>query len=258
MNNIFDLQRFGMLFRRHTVENFRYYLMSLAVFSGILILIFSFLFFTGRGNERVISENSQFGVFIVFLLLGGTIYTSTIFGELSEKKHAIASLTLPASINEKFLTAWVYTAIIFPLLFTICFYCVDWIFISVISRGSYQRMINVFSDPFFPAFFFYALLNSIVLWGAIFFEKLHFIKTAFVVFIAALILTAFSSYLIKSIIPGDVHPTIPFSGFSIFSDRYFFVQLQEEQRQLFFGLVISTMTVLFWLAAWFRVKEKEV
>lgn len=258
MNNIFDFRRFGMLFRKHTVDNFRYYLMSLVVLSGILVLVFSFVFFTGGGHQRIIPESIQFGIFSTFLLLGGTIYTSTIFAELAEKRRAIASLTLPASYNEKFLTAWIYTVLIFPLLYTICFYCIDWVFLSGISRNSSQELFNVFSKPFFMIFFFYILLNSIALWGAVFFEKLHFIKTAFILFIVVLVLTAFNSVFIKAIMPVDVYSSLPFTGFSILKDRYLYIQLQEEQQQLFFGLAISAMTMLFWLAAWFRVKEKEV
>ena len=80
MDNQFNLNRFGMLLKKHTTENYKSYLMALAVLIGMLIIVFGLV----SHSAGRLPVDVQRGVFIGFLLFGGTIFTSTIFADLSD------------------------------------------------------------------------------------------------------------------------------------------------------------------------------
>ena len=90
MNKIFNPVRFGKLFVKHTTEHYKGYLMALGVLIGVMVLGGSFLVYM---NDAPLSRAAQSVLFLGILLLAGTIYTSTIFADLGEKKKAIAYLT---------------------------------------------------------------------------------------------------------------------------------------------------------------------
>src|SRR5437868_12091396 len=106
MSNFFSLQRFSRLFIKHTAEHYRIYLMSVAVLAGVILLGGSFLFF-------VIPEppdpGLQTAIFIILMLMAGTMFTSTVFSDFGNKNKAMAALTLPATAFEKFLVGWIYS-----------------------------------------------------------------------------------------------------------------------------------------------------
>src|ERR1700748_3583700 len=98
MNNIFNLNRFGRLFIKHTAEHYKNYLMSLIVLIGILVLSGSFLVYM---IKIPIDKGFQTAMFMATLVLAGSFFTSTVFADLGDKKKAIGVLTLPASHFEK-------------------------------------------------------------------------------------------------------------------------------------------------------------
>ena len=110
MNSIFSMDRFIRLFYKHTKEHYRNYLMSLAVLVSVMILGGSFLVYMA---EIQLDRNIQTFLFFTIMLLAGTVFTSSVFTDLGEKKKAIAWLILPASHFEKWLVAWLYSFLLF-------------------------------------------------------------------------------------------------------------------------------------------------
>ncbi|MGZ3778849.1 MAG: hypothetical protein ACXVAZ_14400, partial [Mucilaginibacter sp.] len=115
MNDIFDPTRFSRLFIKHTVEHYKNYLMSLGVLIGVLSLGIGF--FTYINNDEPMSMPIQTGAFAIVLLLAGTMFTSTIFADMGDKKKSISALSLPASHFEKYLVAWIYSFVLFQVVF---------------------------------------------------------------------------------------------------------------------------------------------
>src|ERR1700748_3710370 len=107
MNQVFSFKRFGILLRKHTVENFRGHVMSLFVLMAILVtvmLAISYAAGVPLRDDQIIS--GQAVIFVVFLFAAGTLFTSTMFTNLGDKRKAIATLTLPCSTFEKFFVGW--------------------------------------------------------------------------------------------------------------------------------------------------------
>lgn len=261
MNNLFDLKRFGMLFRKHMAEHLKSYLMSLAVLCGMLVLLLGLYSFPSGGGALA-SAAGQFAFFMLLLQLSGTIFTSTIFMDLSEKKRAVYTLTLPASSFEKYLVGWVLTVLVFPIVYMAAFYAVDLPLIYYFIRryGIDAEVLNIFSDrePYYVAFVVYAFLNSIALFGAVFFQKMAFIKTAFFFFLSVIALSLVNKYFLKLIIGEAIYPRIPFGGITVRSGTFFSVWPDEQVQQFYLTALAVSVTLLFWLAAFFRLKEKEI
>ena len=94
MKKTFSMNRFGRLFKKHTNEHYRNYLMSLAVLVGVMILGGSFLVYM---VDVQLDKNLQTFLFFTILLLAGTIFTSSVFADLGDRRKAIVWLTLSAS-----------------------------------------------------------------------------------------------------------------------------------------------------------------
>ncbi len=256
MNEVFSFSRFGKLFVKHTVDHYRSYLMSIAVVAGVLILGGSFISYMIMG---LITPAAQVVLFFSLLALAGTIFTSTIFSDLGEKKKSIPTLLLPASTLEKFLVAWIYSYVVFIVVFTIMYYfALSAVLYSQAVRGNSEQMMDFFSHQMFLQFLFFSFLHSIAMFGAIFFGKLHFIKTAFCFFITIGLLILLSTLWGKALTGKDVVPRIPFSNIAFRENNQWSVVSISEEKMIWIMWVGIAVTILFWVAAYFRLKEKRV
>src|SRR5664279_4326257 len=119
MKKTFSIKRFSRLFKKHTKEHYKNYLMSLTVLVGVMILGGGFLVYMA---EVQLDKNLQTFFFFSIMLLTGTIFTSSVFADLGEKKKATVWLTLPASHFEKYLIAWLYSFLFFIIVYLLVFY----------------------------------------------------------------------------------------------------------------------------------------
>lgn len=257
MNKTFNAHRFGRLFYKHTTEHYKGYLMALSVLAGVMILGGGFLVYM---MEFPIDKNFQTVLFMIFLLLAGTLFTSTIFAELGEKKKAIASLMLPASHFEKFLVAWIYSFITFIIVFIICFYSITLFALNVKQfPGKPPMIFSVFEQPVMFIFIVYAFLHGFTICGALWFEKLHFIKTGFVFFIALALLIFINKLLLDNMLGINVEASPPFTNIRIAVEGGFSnVNVTKTQTVPYGIYLVSVLAVIFWVAAYYRLKEKRV
>ena len=261
MNSTFNLKRFLLLFKKHSVEHAKANLLSLLVLMGLLFLLLGYYSYSSHGH---LDKNAQGITFIFFMLVGGSIYTSISFNALGDKKKAIPFLILPASHFEKYLVSWLYTYMIFQLVFLGAFYLVD---ITVIHLGvkpvaNWEGLINIFSsrEKGSMAFLAYTIFNGLALWGAVFFGKLHFIKTSIIFFVCLAVLILFNNQLLNILIVAKANTIsgAPFQGLDINDDINFW-RITPDQSWVLYGKCIVLFTaLLLWTGAFFRLKEKEV
>jgi hypothetical protein len=255
MNNIFNFNRFGRLLVKHTVENYKSYLMSLTVLMGVMILGGGFLIYM---IEAPMDKGLQSALFIMIMLLAGTIFTSTIFSGYGDKKKAIALLTLPATHFEKFLVAWVYSFLLFVIVYSLGFFVVVLFAINVRHfPGHAAEVINFFKAPICEMYLLYAMLHSIAFYGAIRFEKLHFIKTAFLFFISIAVLIVFNKTLLDTFLGKPVEMTVPFGNLRVQTNQQT-IDINLNQQDYYMLVILAVLAVIFWAAAYYRLKEKQV
>lgn len=259
MNDIFNWKRFIALFKKHSAENYKTYLMSIGVLIGVLTLILSFITYTSDGHIGVFQQGI---IFLNIMIFSGTIFTSMIFADLGSRKKAIPILTLPVSHLEKYLVAWIYSFVVFQLVYVGCFYAVDYIVLYAGNVGISDKnnMVNVFSadDPFWIAFPQFAVLQAICFIGAVYFERLHFIKTAFLFFLFILFLTVFNTMLLNWIFGFKVDKGIPFSSVGITEAGHFWFIRRDHLGDTVVFASLVLVCGLLWLGSYFRLREKQV
>ena len=257
MNKTFNIKRFVRLFIKHSTEQYKSYGMSLFVMIGVMLLGGSFLvYMVGVRMDK----NDQSTLFMMILLLAGTIFTSTIFADLGDKKKAIPWLLLPASHFEKFLVAWIYSFIVFIIIYTLSFYMVALFVLSIKPlEGPLPEMFDISHHHALQMYLVYAFLHSVAIFGAIYFEKLHFIKTAFAFFISLGILILMNKMLLGIMLGRNVAASPPFGNLRFTEKGQLYdVVLSYKQQGVNINYLVMVLAVIFWVAAYFRLKEKQV
>lgn len=257
MNNTFSLKRFGWYFKKHTIEHGRTYLLSTTVAVGIVFLGLALPAFVGGGE---ITTNYQFGMYIFLLWLGGSIFTSTIFADLSDRKKAILPLTLPVSHLERFVVAWLYTFPIFLIVANICFFAVDGLILSM-SHPTVEpnRLLNLFDNktPGALAFILFALFQIVCFWGAIYFKRLHFIKTAFVFFLAFLVSSILNKGILWLVSGGNLSSNNLFFQSNIMVQGKFYSLTINKGVYVEDWIIFALALILLWVSAFYKLKEKQ-
>jgi len=256
MNNVFNLRRFTQLFINHTVSSYRMYLMSFGVLIGVLLLV---MIVMASGKNFAIPDGARQIYFSIFLFIGGAVFTTGIFSSLGDKRKAIAYLMLPSSNLEKLLVAWLYSFVIFQLLYFAGFYIVDMIILMMGKKEISHSTIMKFGSDFNyrTLLLSFAWLHSMAFFGALFFKKFHFVKTAFTVFVLILVIILLNKLSLNFMIGGNVEIGEPFGSLLIYEgEKSYYLKTSEMV-----GLVpylTGCMSLLLWIGAYFKLKETEV
>jgi hypothetical protein len=259
MNNTFSIQRFSRLFNKYTKENFKTNMMAIAVITGIMLIAFGFLAYTNRGY---IGVKVQMAFFMIFYLFSGAIFTSMVFSHFGDKKTAIPALTIPVSHFERFLVGWLYSYILFQLIFLACFYAVDLAVLKIADNtsGAKNEVMDLFSTTLKPYLIFpvYATIHAFTFLGAIFFEKLHFIKSAFAVFVFVIVLMLVNQPVASLIFNLNTDMVPAFLGVRFHSgSEIIFIGADDPANNVVY-VMCTAVILLLWTATYFRLKEKQV
>jgi hypothetical protein len=263
MNNTFDIKRFGMLFKKHTVEHSKTYGLSIAVLFGVILLV---LLFFSMMNRWHISEQEQI-IVLIFTMGGfGSIFGSMVFADLGDRSKVIPALMLPSSHFEKFLVGLLYSYFIFLIVFVASFCLADYIVVSIGEHDlDEHKMINVFDTTGRKpaiAFMMFTLFHAFVFWGSIFFKKLHFVKTTIVFFLCLGAAALINGLVLNMFFAADnrFSAGMPFTGIFIFdlNSTYGGWNIQASDKFDTYGLTVFVIVVLlFWTTTYFKLKEKE-
>lgn len=260
MNNTFDLQRFGLLLSKHTKENGRTYLLSLAVLAAILCTFLTFVTYAGDGY---LGPHLQATFYLVFKVLSGAMFTSIVFSAYGDKKKSIPLFTLPVSNLERYLVGWIYSYVIFQVLYTLCFYLVDFAVLSIANLTSVQKnevvnIITVEDSKFYPGLMIFTFIHSVFFLGAIFFRNLHFIKTGFVFFGGVLGVILINAPLLRLIFGGQAQFSPPFDSIRIMESENGMSLDPAPGSEFYLWILIVVMSLILWTSAYFKLKEREV
>ena len=256
MNNFFNLQRFGRLFIKHTAEHYRIYLMSVGVLAGVMLLGGAFIFYVIPGPP---DPGLQTAIFVILMLIAGSIFTSTVFADYGIKNRAIAALSLPASSFEKYLVGWLYSYPIFIAVYTGVFYCVLWGLSSAKQwPGQHFEALNLAQPDMFMLPVLFTFLHALAIFGAIFFEKLQFIKIGFAFFIGYAVIMLLNTFFFEALIGESIRAALPYGYLNFDSQNHFYSIAATGPSTAWIPLAMIASAVLIWVAAYFRLKEKQV
>jgi len=273
-NNVFNLNRFGLYIRKHLVDNYRLYGMSMIVLFVLVLLVILITYF----NKGTLNKYSDIlPLYCIGILFSGMIFTSASFNEFSNKPGGVNYLMLPASHFEKFLTTFLFTTVGFLVVYHIVFYGV-FLWLDALTFSHTQKYMDndlgsdrgITKTLVFYSCFVWFLLHSIFLLGATYFEKYSFLKTIFLLviflFVLYLINTLFLELFFGSKLQAWNHH-VPMllvavkkeritSGMGYSVDTLVFLPKQMQQVFSFAGLYL--VPPFIWVVAYFRLKDKEI
>lgn len=272
-NNILSAGRFGAYFRKHLLDNYRFYGMALIVLTGLLLVVMSFYFFDDGRHERKYSD--LIPIYLIGMFLAGGIFTSMSFSELSSKPRGIDYLLFPASHLEKFLSTLLVTVVGFLVMYHLAFYIAAVMSESVAFARFGRHIINdlkpyTIDNKWWYSYYCWFVVQALFLLGAIYTHKYSFIKTVFFFLLFLGVLYLLHTVSANIFFGGKLHrwnEHIPFVGVRVMIDQSVShtVYPQDDflvipQKYADFLLFIGKYLVVpcLWTIAYFRLRDKEI
>jgi hypothetical protein len=281
MNQTFDFRRWWMLVTLHWVENRKRYGLGLLAIAGLLIAWFSFLLTVDKFSA--LDLGYQFSAYFVGLYFIGCLLSGTIFSELGDKRQGIGYLSLPASHLEKLLCALLFSIVFFFIAFTLVFYLVDIPFVHAANNlvgERYRTSADMSSVPYTTPVYniltasgapmleqdghllltSYFAFQSVYMLGSVYFTRSAFIKTTVAVLLFMLIYVSFVSEGVGRQLPPGwfIKDLFQWQRGSSLVGQGQWVKLPLVIECALKILVSYGIPVLFWVIAFFRLREKEV
>ena len=259
MSTIINQRRMAALFRLHEASGRKGLLLATGGFLGFVLIV---SFFVTIQSPEVL-ENLHSTFFLIFLYGGLVGMAGTAFHMMNSRTKSISYLSLPASVAEKFLVPWLMTGIGW-ILFSIIVYTlfallvnslwslvlnVDFVFYSPLARYPF---FNHWLEPYMMVFF----SHSIFFLGSAAFRNYAIPKTllaGFIVYASLIFIAAITMLLLYhglSPTPGEENELT--SG-----DPERLTQFYNTSKKIYQYSFMYILPVIFYLAAFFKIKERE-
>ena len=209
MNNIFSFRRFGLILSKDFQENWKKYVLLFLTMFGIMAVILCIVSYNEYSYINInqthhdINNVSLLTAASLFFLGFGVLFSSTLMDSMKEKTTRISFLTIPVSNFEKFISRWLIVTVGFIIAFFIALWLADAVRVVNLSykypelnfgfldfskligpktEKGYDGVVvptyNVYHNKYFFTFCIgiYALLQSLFILGATFWERRHLLK----------------------------------------------------------------------------------
>ena len=274
----FSVKRLIQLIREDLIR--KRWPITLVLLSAFIVSTIYFFMVSNGMKGAILEENGfqdrfvqlyKFHIYVFpwALVFTGIIYSSLAFLELSTKETKIFFLTLPATNFEKWLSKWLHTAILFPLVFVLLYQLfILWTY-NYLAETGITLVWRSLTDPIVGwSVFYYIVLQSIFFLGAVSMPKYSFVKTVVVMVLVLLGLNYLYMFIYQWLVPELSLSDLGFPGLVHVNealDEYelrFSNGLQElwENRTLFWPIHLFAMSCfpLLLLASYFKLTEKKV
>lgn len=283
MNNTFKMTRLGFLLRKQGIEYRKIYFATTVILFGLIALIYAFSILTDSYSRMQIPhDNYELLRFssLTFrepvLIISGMFYLCFLsghyFSNLDKASTAIQELTLPVSTTERLVCSFLLSTVLTTLTFVVVLLVVDTSAVSILresykgidiesiqkqvrstnyygyeNRAGFKFILQALDVKLLTVFPLFALfISSVFTLGSIYFSRLSFMKTSFVVVLFLGGVTLITTFLSKTIRKG-----------------YFHVQDTNQDYApvlsiLFNAVIVILLVGSVWAAIYFRLKEKEV
>jgi len=268
MHNSFSLKRLGLLLRRdfHNIRR------TGLIVMGIGFCLLFITFYVSLSNELMGHRNGNpnfnyfrlrmlFDLFSPLFLVTGFALTSIAYSDLIRIPQAQAYLSLPATLFEKWLSKWILTALVFPVIFIFLYQVFSWLCYAV----GQSMELAIITVPIFDVYIwkivgYYIVFQSIFLLGAVSLPKISFFKTLAVgigLLSGGLLIANLVLWMIKPELANNAPWQFDFSfpNWRIPYDQQYFLNHQLV------GYLIALFAVLFFpiiaFISYLKLKERE-
>ena len=239
-NDLFDTNRFLITLKAESNRLKKSVLVNLVATVGILFIISLLV----SGISNIMLNFNTF--FYIGLYIGSFIVAGMAFPDFRKKESTIRYLTLPASVFEKQVSQMLIVFVGYILFYVIAFY-LYWILIWGWRHilGLDTTFFNIFDDPDLTKHFITIWFwQSVFFLGSVWFSKSPIIKTVLIIFSVIAFLSLLDLFVITKIFFDNytAHHGFIHSNFNI-----------EFNSYLYYFLI-----PLFWVATYFKIKEKQI
>jgi hypothetical protein len=262
MQAIFSFQRLGLLIRKQWAERARLYLLMMAALTGLLIIAF-ILWWTI--SDQVLYSEPLFIFFFVGLFLGGCIMAGMTFSDLAQRTTGIYYLGVPATHGEKLVCGILFSQVFFNAAYTAIFFLVKAGALGLIAMNPHihvERLHESFDAHNVAHYLLilYTAIQTFYLLGSVYFERFAFVKTTVAGAVAVVAFVLFVIYVLGSIVNGQNFGIHDMGVVRLRADngeiRLYTFPLWLAQSLWF--LLRFIWAPVFWVVAYFRLREKEL
>lgn len=259
-DNIFCFNRFRLLVRKQANETRKIlYISIIVMFLPAIVLMVIPL----RLNPDAI-----FGMYTGFLGIIGALYTGLFFKDWTYKARAVSSLMMAATTLEKIALILFYSIIVFIPLFTIQYWITSYALLKIFRPEiPYLFLAQFRGFTTLQAFIVFALVpcffnQSLVLLFTLSFKKRQIVKALVVILLLPIITNMMERYFLQWLTGGS-------GGAPFISEQFLFfptlVNYMGSTTKISSSLItnvsiliIVVCTLLFYIASYFKLKEKEI
>jgi hypothetical protein len=249
-----------MLIIKHANENWKLYIISL-----IVLTIPIYLTNTSYALQRNLPV---FEDYVLLMIPVGGLYSGMFFKKWTDKVKGSNYLMLPATVTEKIALVFFYTIVVFIPLYTGLFYLESLILHKIYNPDAEMLFIGqtVQYSPIYTflteAIVLYVFLQSLFLLFQIWFRKRQTVKILIYLYCSFFFVTLCNTYYLKWI-SGSQHIFIDkkFVLFPVTVSYSGYMDLDLFTSPLIAGIsvpVIILITILIYIAAYYKLKEKEI
>lgn len=249
----------GLLIRKQWADHSKLYLLAVVAIFGLMAIAF-YLWSLSENHDPA----STYVILIVAMFLGGSIFASMMFADLSQRTTGIYFLSVPATHAEKLVCSILYSQVLFNLVILISFFILQPITLSLVKLNPHMHFHSDMARSEFSMLakhitLGYLSLQAFFLLGSVYFQRFAFIKTVVGGLLIGVVFVLFIAYLIKPIFPSHVEMHGIFElRTDEGQDSSFSYSLPAWQTYLMRYAVQYIWVPVFWAATYFRLKEKEL
>ncbi len=248
MNEIFNLKRFGLLLKEQIHKNLKLFIMGSIVVFAVLCALNIIGILSSSNHELKFDDRLGFYGFILFPL--GILFSGFWFAKIHKTSPEIGNLLLPASHFEKIGIAFIINVLIFFILYLLIVVSVDFLLFQ--DADIFMYVIRI--DKIFNFYLTFFALQSVYLFGSIYFKKLAPIKTSIVIFVICIVLQIIHLIILSYVFKKD---NVTHFGDFFFGGNYFY-KAPDFYDKILEILFLYVCFPIFWIASYFKLKEKEV
>ena len=258
MNQLFNFRRFGLLLKLHFVQNGKIQLLSAGLIVGLMLVLMIPMLASKAYSST--AEVLHILAFFLCVLLGGSLFTNSIFNQYGNPGSGIPVIMVPASQLEKFLVN-LLVSFIFISFFIILFWQLHFNIIDLANETISTNGRKYFYTPEGPRTFFnycYFIIYGVIFLGSIYFPKNTYVKSAGALLVISL-LAFFLHYSLASYFTS--YPsflwTLPFSAWRLNNQKEIKVDFPEPIDDVVRAFLIILILSLCYIA-YVRLKEKQI
>jgi hypothetical protein len=280
MNNLFNIHRFGLVFRKDFMENWKPYtllLLTMLTLMMFLLIKQTVNYYTETGGVKPYEPLNQTLLISTSFMFGGfgLLFASMFMNPMDSKTKRTAFLTSPSSTFEKYLSRWLIMTVGYILAFFIVLWVADLLRVGICAAIhpdlemhfiNYNKLVftaeegesagyYIFDkkETFGIAVSLYFLFQSLVILGSTFWEKRSFANTliaGMAISLAFFLLCRGSILLFYNSFDNFINVLNSFDSLM--------KPINLKQATKIACTLLSVFTLTNWVLAFFRLRESEI